>query len=188
MSKRKSSSQDAGGFVDAIAQLGDVEPIDRRNLTDAPLPAKRTDQPPPQPASSRAGSANAESATGLSIVRASRRELRQLRAGKIRPEEKIDLHGFTRDNAYRHLCDTVARANLDGIRCVLVVHGKGHRSEEGHAVLRGAMAGWLETPPLVEQVIGSATAQPRDGGSGASYLLLRATGEKNPRSERPRPF
>jgi len=188
MSKKKSSPQDAGGFVDAIAKLGDIEPIDRGNLTDAPLPTKRTEQPPTQSAVSRAGSADSGSATGLSIVRASRRELRQLRAGKIRPEEKIDLHGFTRENAYRRLCNTVARANLDGIHCLLVVHGRGHGSEEGHAVLRGAMAGWLETPPLVEQVIGSATAQPRDGGSGASYLLLRATGEKNPRSKRPRPF
>ncbi|MDP6977333.1 MAG: Smr/MutS family protein [Myxococcota bacterium] len=106
--------------------------------------------------------------------------MRELRAGSIRPQESIDLHGFTREGAYRRLCNATARARSNGKRCVVVIHGKGQRSEDGVAVLRDALDDWLQRVPLVEHVIGSCRAQPRDGGTGATYLLLRAPGEKKP--------
>jgi DNA-nicking Smr family endonuclease len=98
--------------------------------------------------------------------------MRRLRAGKIRPQQTVDLHGFTRDEAYARLCNATARAAAAGKRCVLVVHGRGHHSSDGSPVLKDALADWIARPPLANQVIGCCLAQPRDGGSGASYLLL----------------
>ncbi len=105
--------------------------------------------------------------------KATRSEMRRLRAGKIRPQQTIDLHGFNREDAHRRLCNAVARAESAGIRCLLVIHGKGQRSEEGVAVLRQALENWIVQPPLSGSVTGCCLAQLPDGGSGASYLLLR---------------
>jgi DNA-nicking Smr family endonuclease len=40
-------------------------------------------------------------------------------------------------------------------------------------VLKGGVVDWLVEAPLASLVLAFATAQPRDGGAGASYVLLR---------------
>jgi DNA-nicking Smr family endonuclease len=99
--------------------------------------------------------------------------MRRLRAGKIRPQQSIDLHGFTRDEAYRQLCNAIARAAATGVRCVLVIHGRGQHSADERSVLRDALGEWIVRSPLADRVAGCCLAQARDGGTGASYLLLR---------------
>jgi DNA-nicking Smr family endonuclease len=42
-------------------------------------------------------------------------------------------------------------------------------------VLRDGVLAWLTAPPLAARVMAFATALPRDGGPGASYVLLRRT-------------
>ena len=56
-------------------------------------------------------------------------QLRRLRAGRIRPERRIDLHGLRGDAARRALLDALVGVINAGERCVLVIHGKGLRSE-----------------------------------------------------------
>lgn len=102
-----------------------------------------------------------------------KRVLKELRAGRTRPALSIDLHGRDRNSAREHLIARVAAARREHIRCVLVIHGRGHRSESGEAVLRRALSGWLEAPPLRDAVLAFAPARPADGGAGATYLLLR---------------
>ena len=58
------------------------------------------------------------------------------------------------------------------MRCVRVVHGRGLHSDGG-AVLKGGVVEWLTTAPPLSLVLAFASAQPRDGGPGASYVLLR---------------
>lgn len=99
-------------------------------------------------------------------------QLRRLRAGRIRPERRIDLHGLRGDAARRALLDALVGAINAGERCVLVIHGKGLRSE-GEPVLRRALPGWLADPRLGGRVLAFAPAKPEDGGTGASYVLLR---------------
>jgi DNA-nicking Smr family endonuclease len=102
-----------------------------------------------------------------------KRELGQLRAGRVRPDRSIDLHGRDKSSAREHLTARVAAARRQRLRCVLVIHGRGHHSESGEAILRRAMPGWLDAPPLRDDVLAFAPAQPADGGAGATYLLLR---------------
>lgn len=100
------------------------------------------------------------------------RTLDRLKRGRLRPDARIDLHGMTQDQAHRALVRFFDRARGEGWRCVLVVTGKG-RVSEGGGVLRCQTPNWLNAPAIRPQVLAFATAQPRDGGSGALYVLLR---------------
>lgn len=100
-----------------------------------------------------------------------RRSDRRLRRGDMEIEARLDLHGHTRDAAYEMLCRFIAGQAGQGRRCVLVITGKGRG--EGPGVLRAALPGWLGAPPLRDDVLRFYPAQPRDGGEGAFYILLR---------------
>ena len=54
---------------------------------------------------------------------------------------------------------------------MLVITGKGAR--EGEGVLRRAVPRWLGEPGCRARVLAVAPAQPRHGGEGALYVLLR---------------
>jgi DNA-nicking Smr family endonuclease len=99
-----------------------------------------------------------------------RRRLRALRRGEVAPDLEIDLHGLTSAAAVRALRATLQEAIAAGARCVLVVHGRGTRSESG-PVLRDALPGWLAEAPHAAQVLAFAAAEERRGG--ATYVLLR---------------
>ena len=165
-----------GSFANAVESMGDVEPLDRTKLSDLPAsPDRRRDTrtTEPQTAAEETPPDSGSETQANQGIRATRAEMRRLRAGKIRPQQTVDLHGFTRDEAFSRLCNAIARAAAAGIHCVLVIHGRGRHSSDGRSVLREALTGWIADPPLADRVIGSCPAQPRDGGSGASYLLLR---------------
>jgi DNA-nicking Smr family endonuclease len=99
-----------------------------------------------------------------------RRRLRALRRGEIEPDRELDLHGMTSAAAHRELGAALREAIDAGARCVLVVHGRGNRSEAG-AVLRDALPGWLAEEPYAARVLAFAAAEGRRGG--ATYVLLR---------------
>jgi DNA-nicking Smr family endonuclease len=101
-----------------------------------------------------------------------RKHLLELRRGEKRIRRRVDLHGLTAAEARRELAAELADAHAAGERCVLVIHGRGLRSEGG-PVLRDGVVEWLTAPPLAALVLAFASALPRDGGPGASYVLLR---------------
>ena len=103
-----------------------------------------------------------------------RQHLLRLRRGEWRVERRVDLHGLTAPEARRELVSELQDAVAEGVRCVLVIHGRGLHSESG-PVLRDGVLAWLTTPPLAARVMAFASALPRDGGPGASYVLLRRT-------------
>ncbi|MDR0736092.1 MAG: Smr/MutS family protein [Zoogloeaceae bacterium] len=97
------------------------------------------------------------------------RVLKGLRRGHWPVEAEIDLHGLTRDEALAAL-----RAFLDdclarGLRCVRVIHGKGHTSPDGRAILKPMTRQWLSRRP---EILAFCPALPRDGGDGALLALL----------------
>ena len=102
----------------------------------------------------------------------------RLCAGRIRPDETLDLHGYDRNSAREALFETLQSAATAHAECVLVIHGKGHRSEGGESILKESMSDWLTDSRLRSCVLGFAPAVPRDGGTGAVYVLLsRKTGD-----------
>jgi DNA-nicking Smr family endonuclease len=58
-----------------------------------------------------------------------------------------------------------------GLRCVLVVTGKG--GGEGRGVLRQMVPRWLGEASHRQYVLTFCPAQPRHGGDGALYVLLK---------------
>jgi DNA-nicking Smr family endonuclease len=99
--------------------------------------------------------------------------LRELRAGAHAVEARLDLHGRARAEALRTLQSFVAGAHARGARTLLVIHGRGHGSETG-PVLRPAIWEWLASAASAQGgVMAFASARARDGGAGATIVLLR---------------
>lgn len=100
----------------------------------------------------------------------SKAQAAELRAGKVRAEETLDLHGMTVEAGLAKLREFVATA-AKLRRCVLIVHGRGLHSEHGAPLREAVLAELLG--PLSGFVHALATAAPADGGEGATYLSLR---------------
>jgi len=102
-----------------------------------------------------------------------RRNADRLRRGERKIEARLDLHGMTQDEAHRALNGFLDRAEHAGWRCVLVITGKGRAGSSAAGVLRAAVPRWLNEAPNRARLLAMAAAQPKDGGAGAMYLLLR---------------
>jgi DNA-nicking Smr family endonuclease len=61
------------------------------------------------------------------------------------------------------------------LRTVLILPGKGDRNIEDPALLKSHLIHWL---PQLPDVLAYHTAQPKDGGTGAFYVLLRNQNKK----------
>jgi len=97
----------------------------------------------------------------------------QLKSGSLSVSAHLDLHGMTADQAQDSLLFFIRESYMTGHRCVLIVTGRGHNSPGGQAVLRRETEMWLTRDPIKRVVLAFCTAQPKDGGAGALYVLLR---------------
>ena len=95
--------------------------------------------------------------------------LKKLRQGKQPIEHRLDLHGLTVELARLELIEFLAECEASGLRNVIIVHGKGFRSK-GKPVIKPMVNRWLKT---AESVLAFHSAQPKDGGSGSVYVLLK---------------
>ena len=96
--------------------------------------------------------------------------LRKLRRGVWPAQDSLDLHGNNSDAARKLLQEFLHEAMQRGMRCVLVIHGKGMNSRGGEGVLRKLTRHWLTQLP---QVLGYCDAAPKQGGSGAVLVLVK---------------
>jgi len=103
---------------------------------------------------------------------------KELKQGKMRPAATLDLHRCTVAEARQRLTDFVSGCRAEGIRCALVMHGKGFHSRPSEEELRNGKAiariksftvHWLQQMP---EVLAMSSAQAKDGGTGAVYVLF----------------
>ena len=107
--------------------------------------------------------------------------VRKLRQGKFARQAALDLHGMKADEAKPELEQFLNRATQAGIRCVLVIHGRGRNSPGQFPILKDKMKQWLTRSRLAKIVLAFSTARTHDGGPGAMYILLRRKrGQKKP--------
>lgn len=113
-----------------------------------------------------------EAADALSYRRDGVREstLRDLRRGRWRVDDELDLHGMTLKEAKPALREFLARAHASQARCLRIVHGKGLGSGTRGPVLKNAVNILLRRD---DDVVAFCSARPIDGGTGAIYVLLR---------------
>jgi DNA-nicking Smr family endonuclease len=101
---------------------------------------------------------------GLEVVR-------KLRRGVWAVQAQLDLHGLRRDQARDLLAGFLRDAVRARLRCVRVVHGKGHGSPGREPVLKAKVKGWLVQR---SEVLAFVQARGCDGGHGALLILLKA--------------
>ena len=95
---------------------------------------------------------------------------KRLRRGQMPVEARLDLHGKTITQASELLDSFLQQAQREGLRCVLVIHGRGHRSQDNQPVLKAQVNHWLRQHPAV---LAFASTLPQDGGVGALYVLVK---------------
>ena len=170
--KRSGSATDDGTAL-WRAVTADVKPLPRR-----PSPAPPPAQPPraaapkrqtPTPPASVAASGKPAAPKPVPPVEAGidKRTETRLRKGRMAIEGRLDLHGMDREAAHRALRGFIAAAYGAGKLCVLVVTGK------GKGILQSEAPRWLAEPAMRGMIVSTRPAQPRDGGAGAFYILLK---------------
>ncbi|NOL50252.1 Smr/MutS family protein [Pelistega europaea] len=85
-------------------------------------------------------------------------------------EATLDLHGATLDQATVRFDRFVSTCFEHQVRCFMVIHGKGHGSKGGEAVLKQNVLSWLRH---LEHVIAFIPAPENLGGEGAVMVLCK---------------
>jgi DNA-nicking Smr family endonuclease len=141
-----------------------------------PLPGRRARSSPPQqspPARAEVDPAPSQVQPPLErFAGIDRANAERLKRGLHAIDARLDLHGMTQTEAHRELVDFIAASYQAGRRCVLVITGRG-LGPDGPGVLKSAVPRWLEQGALRRRILAVAAAQPRHGGAGALYVLLR---------------
>ena len=103
----------------------------------------------------------------------SRKLMKKLKRGELPVQGYIDLHGLTKQEAETEVTTFLLESFRNGLRCVLIVHGRGLNSPESLPVLKEGLPQWLNRGRARKVVLAFATAKPYDGGTGATYVFLR---------------
>ena len=120
------------------------------------------------------------------------RVFRRLAQGKYPIEATLDLHQRTVKEARDDVFRLIRSSSRNGFRSVVIVHGRGDRSDDP-AKLKSYVAHWLVQ---LADVIGFHSAPRRDGGTGATFVLIRKSPSQKEenrerhglKSDRPQPI
>ena len=94
----------------------------------------------------------------------------------------IDLHGFSLDDANKKIDEFVKKCFADKINKIIVITGKGKRSQTIHNpyiskdlnILKNSVPEFIKSNPNLMKMIKSVEqAKIEDGGSGAFYIFLK---------------
>ncbi|MCL2067529.1 MAG: Smr/MutS family protein [Treponema sp.] len=92
---------------------------------------------------------------------------RRLRSRK--PDDVLDIHGLTRDQAWLSLDSFFERGRSSGFEKLRIIHGKGNHSKD-EAVLRKTVLDFIEQCQFAGE---SGYEKASGGGSGATWVLLK---------------
>ena len=84
-------------------------------------------------------------------------------------QKSLDLHGLTAEQARVEVRDFLHDSKQQGLRKVLIIHGKGYHSQD-RPVLKNEVIKILERSPITG---GFGTAARNEGGSGALWVLIK---------------
>jgi DNA-nicking Smr family endonuclease len=155
-----------------------VKPLRSRVEPEPPVADVPEDAHKPSPRSNAVPSRRARSGPKPSAPAAplDSRLKQRLARGTEHVEARLDLHGRTQAEAHAALLRFLRRAQGQGVRIVLVITGKGARSDESsraQGVLRRQVPIWLQLPEFRPYVVGFGEAHVSHGGEGALYVRVR---------------
>ncbi|WP_412757183.1 Smr/MutS family protein [Legionella bozemanae] len=108
----------------------------------------------------------------------SKQQFKALKQGKIPWEARLDLHGLKSEKARDILCQFIQTQAESSKKCLLIIHGKGGYLG-APPVIKNLLNRWL---PQLDEILAFHSALPKDGGSGAVYVLLKRKKDKSPES------
>ena len=79
------------------------------------------------------------------------------------------MHGLNIDQARNALSEFITECQQASLSCIIVIHGKGINSTNP-PILKNHTQQWLKQ---LDAVMAFCSAQIKDGGTGAVYVLLR---------------
>ncbi len=103
------------------------------------------------------------------------RLLRRFETGKLAIEARIDLHNLHQEQAALAVNEFIQSALTKNQKILLIIHGKGYRSENQLPVIKKWVLGYLYHHP---SVLAYAPAPNQLGGSGATLIMLRNRNEQ----------
>lgn len=112
------------------------------------------------------------------VVDLDKRSFDRLKKGKMSIEDTFDFHGISILEARFRLTQLVDHWREKGVRCVLLITGKGIRTPKEQESIRQNLPLWLNEPLLRPKILAFTKAQPKHGGDGAFYVLLKRKKEK----------
>jgi DNA-nicking Smr family endonuclease len=98
---------------------------------------------------------------------------KNLHRGKYSIQAHLDLHGLNAQDAREVFEKFLKWAVVTGKRGVLIIHGRGLASPT-EPVLKTKVIEWMTHGPWRKWVAAYASARLYDGGTGATYVLLRS--------------
>ncbi len=99
--------------------------------------------------------------------------MKRLKRGEFSIQDHIDLHGLTKKEAETIVNEFIIQSYQKGLRCVLIVHGRGLGSVDHQPAIKKELPVWFKKGILKRIVLAFVTARPFDGGAGALYVLLK---------------
>jgi len=182
--------EESGSFADEMAFLG-VKPF-KSDAHESIANDEMNEDPATAPGSGRDESDTAvflnavtqmgkvfkdEDYDDVQEKRAVPRRMKQVERGQLIPEDELDLHGLSVDEAKAKVLFFLQNAICRGFGTVLLITGRGLHSANG-PVLRSAIEKCLRENN--EQVVEWGVAPRRYGGLGALVIFLRQPGKKKP--------
>ena len=89
---------------------------------------------------------------------------------KIKPQRILDLHGMRIEEAFKAVDRFLIECKKDGIKKVLIIHGKGRHSKEPF-ILAKKIKEYIQKNPLTGEY---GIPQKKFGGRGALWILIRS--------------
>ena len=100
------------------------------------------------------------------------KKVQDIKNGKYNCQKTIDLHGCKQKEAIHVLSNFLKVCLEKNITMVLVVHGKSINTNNEKPIIKNTTVALLNH---YSSVLGYCSALPKDGGSGALYVLLKST-------------
>lgn len=89
--------------------------------------------------------------------------------GTFKIEARIDLHGYSMQNAYENLIKFVEDCYRFRKQNLMVITGHG----DNFISIKREFCIWVENPSIKKYIISVKEAHPKQGGAGAYYVILR---------------
>lgn len=171
MSKRTLTDEEKRLWLEVNRDTKRTHPVEKKVSLEAPTPSQPTIEIK-APARAVKSEKGGEPPLGTTIHR---KVKRKIQSNRLPIEGRLDLHGYTQDEAHQALQHFLSQAYQRGHKLVLVITGKGSMKKEDRprGILKEKVPHWLQNRALFPHVLSIDTANPKDGGSGALYVFLR---------------